>query len=195
MEDLGTIEIVRGEDFSKTFYLGTYKNIEASSSANPSVITVTNHGYTNSTKKQITGHQGNTVINNSSDNPFHTITTIDANTFSVPVDGAATGGATGRVLTPTNLTGATVECQFRSVGITESSTPTGNVLFEPTVAVVTAAEGSISITIEKALTYSNAVGGLTLKQYQADILVQTSGGVDSYYAKFKVKVVESVSRI
>lgn len=195
MENLGQITIYRGEDFSKTFYLGTKKSIESSTSASPSVVTITNHGYSTSQKKQIKGHSGNTIINNDADNPFHTITVIDANTFSVPVDGISAGGATGTVLTPANLTGATVECHFRNVPIKTTTTPTGGVLFEPTVTVTTAAEGTVTITIEKALTYTDAVGGLTLDKYHGDILVATAGGTDTFYAEFSVVVKPSSSRI
>src|SRR6185503_20470772 len=110
MKNLGKIEIIRGEDFSKTFYLGTYKDIETSTDASPSVVTVPAHGFSSSQKKQITKHRRNLSINNDADNPFHTITVIDANTFSVPIAGIANGDG-GEVMTPANLTGATVQCQ------------------------------------------------------------------------------------
>lgn len=195
---LGTFQLVRGMDFSKTFYLGTLKEIESSTDANPSVITITNHGYSNSQKKQIRDHQGNRAINNTSANPFHTITVIDSHTFSVPIDGSGTGSNTGTVLTPQNLTGLVagtgVKCQWRKFGMDTLTAGSSNVLFTPTLAIDVAAEGTITISVDKALTYTDAVGGLTLDKYRADILVVTGAGVDTIFGRFDIECVKSVTR-
>lgn len=196
MMNLGTIELVRGEDFSKTFYLGTFKKITSSSSANPSVVTVPAHGFSSSQKKQITNHKANTAINNDVDNPLHTITVIDANTFSVPIAGIASGYG-GEVMTPDNLTGLVagtdIKCQWRKYRMGTLTAESANVLFTPTIAIETAAEGSITISVAKALTLSDNASGLTLDRYGADILV-ISGGEYSILAQFDVLCVKTSTR-
>jgi hypothetical protein len=66
--------------------LGVSKAITGASSANPAVITCTGHGYQDGQYVKIAGVRGNTAVN--SDTPW-IITYIDANSFSVPVQGLA----------------------------------------------------------------------------------------------------------
>mgnify|MGYP001564361507 CR=1 FL=1 len=69
--------------------IGATVNITSSSVANPSVITATAHGYLDGQSVVIAGHIGSTP----SINGTHTITYINANSFSIPVN--VTVGGTG----------------------------------------------------------------------------------------------------
>jgi len=67
-------------------------NITSSTSADPSVVTTPTHGLTTGDPVGIIGHLVNTNING-----LWIVTVISATTFSVPVPGNGTGGATGTV--------------------------------------------------------------------------------------------------
>ena len=188
MMNFGTKQLIRGEDFSWIIYLGTIKDIDKSTNANPSVVTVPAHGFSSATKKGIRDHLGNTAINNTASNPLHTITVVDANTFSVPIVGISDGFG-GEVLTPEDLTGKTVTCHLRKDRMDTATAGASNVLFSPTVTVAVGTDGKVTISIAKALTFKDAVGGLTLDTYAGDILVN-----NTYYAYFDIKCVKSSSR-
>lgn len=64
-------------------YLGLLgRNITAITRANPCVITCPSHNLVSGSQVGITGVNGMSVLNNQ----IYTVTTIDANTFSIPVD-------------------------------------------------------------------------------------------------------------
>ena len=194
MRDFESIRIPRGADFSKKIYLGTYREIEYSTNANPSVITVTNHGYSTSEKKQIKDHVGNEAINNTIATPLHTITAIDAHTFSVPIPANGAGTRSGTVLTPRNLTGETVYCQFRNIPSRDLAPDSTSILFSPTIAITTATEGLVTLSISRANTFKTV---LTLDKYWCDILIKKADNTYEWAddEPFLVYVGTSVTRV
>ena len=194
MIDFEELVIPRGADWSQKLYIGNYQEIQYSTNASPSVITIVNHGFTTGEKKQIKNHKGNTAINNNLDTPFHTITVIDDNTFSVPIAANGAGTQSGTVMTPRNLTGETVYCQFRNTPSRDLSPASPSVVFSPTVVVTTALEGTITLSISRANTF---ITGLTLDKYFCDILIKRSDGVTYDWATeepFIVRVERSATR-
>jgi hypothetical protein len=82
--------------------IGAESVIISSSIANPTVITATNHGFINGEIVIISGHTGSTPNINGS----HTITYINANSFSIPVN--VTVGGTGGVATSSPENGSNI---------------------------------------------------------------------------------------
>lgn len=78
----------------------TPKAITSSTNANPSVLTVTGHGFSTGDLVQVFGHATNTAVNG-----IYTAVVIDANSFSLKdyntgaaIAGNGVGGATGSVI-------------------------------------------------------------------------------------------------
>ena len=96
-DNVGTSEVTRSiqNNMLTGFDPSSQKDVVSSSAANPTVITVTGHGYSNGDKINISQHSGSDKdleIGNT-----HTISNVTADTFTIPVN-VGTGGTGGQII-------------------------------------------------------------------------------------------------
>lgn len=138
--------IIRGADFLLTLNIaeklypeGTL--IQTSSANIPAIIeTQLPHGLTTNDRVKISGHRKNTIVNG-----IHSAFVIDQFRFSVPVEGAVSGFATGIIGKLINISGYTFSGRILTrhggteIGVPELSYPANE-------------DGEVLITIPKAAT-------------------------------------------
>lgn len=100
-----------GTAWEETSYRPTAKDITSSSVANPTVITCTGHGMISGDSVLIAGHEGSTPAVDGS----YTVTRVNDDTFTVPVN--VSSGGTGGTATKTSTNhGAAAYLQVFSIG-------------------------------------------------------------------------------
>jgi hypothetical protein len=159
-------ELFTGIDFSFQVVLGTELLIESSTAANPSVITIPNHGLSNAGLVHIYGHRSNTAINNTTDGGLSTVANATTNTFTSGAVGTCAGGASGTVIKPYDISTDTITCKMvNSIG-------TAGFSITPTITKTTPLGGLVTISL-------TAVQSATITQNLIFDIVRTVGGVKS----------------
>ena len=90
---------------------GTHQTITSNSVANPTVVTVTAHGYANGDSVNITGSNSSPSINGD-----WVVSNVTANTFTVPVNVTTTGGTAGTVVKTSSRLGGIIVALLTSIG-------------------------------------------------------------------------------
>lgn len=183
------IEIKQGKTFSLVLRYASeplvFKAITAISRGAPTRVTAPGHGMPDGWAEAISGVIGMEEINAQNDPPraadFATITKIDADNFTIPVDSSLfdpyVSGGFVRYYTPVDLTGASVEMRIRDkVG--------GTSLLD-----LTSAGGDIALdNVLKTITITATAAATALLAFTSAVyeVVLTANGVKTQLAEGEV---------
>jgi len=140
----GNYDLYTGINFEFQVVLGDELLIESSTAANPSVITIPNHGLSNAGYVHIYGHRGNTAINNTTDGGLSTVANATTNTFTTGAVGTCVGGASGTAIKPYDITTDTITCKF------VNSIASAGFTITPTITKTTPTGGLVTISLTAA---------------------------------------------